>query len=118
MTDLERQASAINYGKVVFDGARATLGAGLTLDPRTAFRATAPAALAGEYEYGTASFGQAITPANFSGTVVLGTDGVGAANDGWEQLQIGRAHVWTPVPNAHPVCRLLLRNRQKHIPTT
>src|SRR3546814_7887479 len=48
MTDLERQASAINYGKVVFDGARATLGAGLTLDPRTAFRATAPAALRSE----------------------------------------------------------------------
>src|SRR3546814_9281175 len=86
MTDLERQASAINYGKVVFDGARATLGAGLTLDPRTAFRATAPAALAGEYEYGTASFGPAITPANFSGTVVLGTDGVGAGNDGCEPL--------------------------------
>src|SRR3546814_18833739 len=86
MTDLERQASAINYGKVVFDGARATLGAGLTLDPRTAFRATAPAALAGEYEYGTASFGPAITPSNFSGTVVLGTDGVGAGNDGCEPL--------------------------------
>src|SRR3546814_16398948 len=84
MTDLERQASAINYGKVVFDGARATLGAGLTLDPRTAFRATAPAALAGEYEYGTASFGPAITPANFSGTVVLGTAAVGAGNDGCE----------------------------------
>src|SRR3546814_1090628 len=75
MTVPERQASALNYGKVVFDGARATLGAGLTLDPRTAFTVTAPAALAGEYEYGTASFGPAITPANFSGTVVLGTDG-------------------------------------------
>ena len=86
MTDLERQVSALNYGKVVFDGARATLGAGLTLDPRTAFRVTAPAAIAGEYEYGTASFGPAITPANFSGTVVLGTDGVGASNDGCEPL--------------------------------
>src|SRR3546814_1760451 len=86
MTVPERQASALNYGKVVFDGARATLGAGLTLDPRTAFTVTAPAALAGEYEYGTASFGPAITPANFSGTVVLGTDGVGAGNDGCEPL--------------------------------
>jgi hypothetical protein len=86
MTNLERQASAVNYGKVVFVGARATLGAGLTLDPRTAFRATAPAALVGEYEYGTASFGPPITPANFSGTVVLGTDGVGASNDGCEPL--------------------------------
>src|SRR3546814_8839464 len=25
----------------------------------------------------------------------------------WFQ-EIGRAHGWTPVPNAHPVCRLLL----------
>src|SRR3546814_2205374 len=56
MTVPERRASALNYGNVVFDGARATLGAGLTLDPRTAFTATAPVALAGEYEYGTASF--------------------------------------------------------------
>ncbi|MGN7726917.1 PA domain-containing protein [Luteimonas sp. 22616] len=86
MTVPERQASALNYGKVVFDGVRATLGAGLTLDPRTAFTVTAPAALAGEYEYGTASFGPAITPANFSGTVVLGADGVGANNDGCEPL--------------------------------
>src|SRR3546814_3226329 len=63
MTVPERRASALNYGNVVFDGARATLDAGLTLDPRTAFTATAPVALAGEYEYGTASFGPAITPA-------------------------------------------------------
>src|SRR3546814_2161498 len=82
MTVPERRASALNYGNVVFDGARATLGAGLTLDLRTAFTATAPVALAGEYEYGTASFGPAITPANFSGTVVLGDDGAGAGNDG------------------------------------
>src|SRR3546814_2032690 len=27
-------------------------------------------------------------------------------------LEIGRAHVWTPVPNAHPVCRRLLENIQ------
>ena len=86
MTVPERQVSALNYGKVVFDGPRATLGAMLTLDARTAFRVTAPAAIAGEYEYGTASFGPAITPANFHGTVVLGTDGVGASNDGCEPL--------------------------------
>src|SRR3546814_3329875 len=27
-------------------------------------------------------------------------------------FKIGRAHVWTPVTNAHLVCRLLLDNRQ------
>src|SRR3546814_16173190 len=86
MTVPERRASALNYGNVVFYGARATLGAGLTLDPRTAFTATAPVALAGEYEYGNASFGPAITPANFSGTVVLGDDGAGAGNYSCEPL--------------------------------
>src|SRR3546814_1768940 len=28
--------------------------------------------------------------------------------------EIGRAHVWTPVTNAHLVCRLLLEKKQKH----
>src|SRR3546814_5014063 len=28
--------------------------------------------------------------------------------------EIGRAHVWTPVPNAHLVCRLLLEKKQLH----
>jgi hypothetical protein len=63
MTVAERQASALNYGKVVFTGASATNGAALILDPRTAFRVTA-------------------TPANVGGNVVVGTDGVGATNDG------------------------------------
>src|SRR3546814_12192138 len=85
-TLVRSRASARNDGNVVFDGARATLGAVLTLDLHTAFTATAPVALAGEYEYGTASFGPAITAANFSGTVVLGDDGAGAGNDGCEPL--------------------------------
>src|SRR3546814_7279408 len=28
--------------------------------------------------------------------------------------KIGRAHVWTPVPNAHLVCRLLLEKKKTH----
>lgn len=79
MSIAERQASALNYGKVVFTGASATNGAGLILDPRTAFRVTAPAGIAGEYEYGTAGFGAAVSPANFTGTVVLGLDPADAA---------------------------------------
>jgi PA domain-containing protein len=86
MTVAERQVSALNYGKVVFDGFNATHGATLTLDPRTAFRVGAPASIAGDYEYGTASFGAPITTSNFHGTVVVGTDGVGASNDGCEPL--------------------------------
>src|SRR3546814_9869119 len=30
-------------------------------------------------------------------------------------VQIGRAHVSTPVPNAHLVCRLLLEQKKKYI---
>src|SRR4249919_1722200 len=60
MTVNERRLSALNYGNVVFTGASATHGASLTLDPRTAFRVTAPASIAGEYNYGTASFGATV----------------------------------------------------------
>ena len=74
MTVAERQASALNYGNVVFDGASATAGAGLVLGPRSTFRVTVPAAVAGDYANGIVQFGPAPTPTNFGGTVVLGLD--------------------------------------------
>jgi len=86
MTRPERRASALNYGNVVFNGPRATAGAALILDPRTTFRITAPASIAGAYTYGTASFGAAATPANFGGAVVVGNDGAGVGTDGCEPL--------------------------------
>lgn len=79
MTRTERQASALNYGKVVFTGASAGTGAALTLGPRTAFRVSSPAAIAGDYDYGTASFGPAVSPANFSGAVVVALDDANVA---------------------------------------
>ncbi|MUV13265.1 PA domain-containing protein [Noviluteimonas gilva] len=79
MTVAQRQASALNYGNVVFTGAAAVNGAALTLGPRTGFRVTAPAGVAGFYEYGTASFGAAPTPANFNGTAIVATDDANAA---------------------------------------
>src|SRR3546814_12213050 len=37
------------------------------------------------------------------------------ANDFVEDVpEIGRAHVWTPVTNAHLVCRLLLEKKKNH----
>src|SRR3546814_10812399 len=33
---------------------------------------------------------------------------------GKEGFKIGRAHVWTPVTNAHLVCRLLLEKKNRH----
>ena len=79
MTAIERQASALNYGNVVFDGASATVGAGLILGPRTTLRVTAPAGAAGDYANGVTQFGPAPTPGNFGGTVVLGPDDVNVA---------------------------------------
>jgi hypothetical protein len=93
MTVNERKASGINYGNVVFTGASATAGAALTLDLRNRpeFHVTAPASIAGTYQYGDATFGPAVTPSNLTGNVVLGTDGVGASNDGCEPLTNGGA---------------------------
>lgn len=91
MTVAERRASAINSGNVVFTGASATAGAQLILDPRLYFQVSAPAGITGTYLYGAASFGPSPSPANFSGTVVLATDGVGASNDGCEPLTNGAA---------------------------
>lgn len=91
MSVSERQASAINTGNVVFTGASATAGAQMILDPRLYFQVSSPAGIAGNYLYGAASFGPTPSPANFSGTVVLGTDGVGATNDGCEPLTNGGA---------------------------
>jgi hypothetical protein len=79
MSTAERQASGVNYGNVIFDGANTVAGAALVLGPRTAFRVSAPAAIAGDYEYGTASFGPAASPANFAGSVVLALDAADAA---------------------------------------
>ncbi len=86
MTIAERQASALNYGNVVFDGASATAGAGLVLGPRSTFRVTAPGAVAGDYANGIVQFGPAPTPANFGGTVVLGLDAGPATTDGCTSL--------------------------------
>ena len=86
MTNAERIVSAKNYGNVVFTGTSATAGAGLILDVRQDFRIESPAGIAGAYPYGTAGFGPTISPANFTGSVVLATDGDGAANDGCTAL--------------------------------
>ncbi|NUS60428.1 MAG: serine protease [Lysobacter sp.] len=74
-----RKASAINYGNVVFTGSSARAGAALVLDDRQSFRVTAPAAIAGNYPYGTASFGPPVSPSNFGGNVVNAVDAANAA---------------------------------------
>lgn len=80
MTNPERQAASVDYGNVVFTGARATAGAQALLDDRKDFRVLSPAAVAGNYPFGPATtFGPEITTANFTGEVVLGEDAADAS---------------------------------------
>src|SRR3546814_4707996 len=44
-----------------------------------------------------------------------GTRAIEAAGGGGDGTEIGRAHVCTPVTNAHPVCRLLLEKKKIHL---
>lgn len=74
LTGPEIVAAALRTGQEVWDGANVTARAPSVLGPQVLLKFTAPASLAGEYEFGTASFGAAATPANFSGAVVAGFD--------------------------------------------
>lgn len=75
MTDAERVASAINVRKVVWNGANATAAAANTLEPGVPeLTITSPAAVAGSYEIGTASFGPPIPPGGLSGQIACMRD--------------------------------------------
>ena len=75
MTDAERQASAINGRNVVWTGAAVTAAVPSVLGPGTPLlRVSAPAAIAGDYQVGPASFGAPVTNSGLSGDVVVGTD--------------------------------------------
>lgn len=85
MSNAQRQASAINVNRVVFDGPTVTAAVptflafgtpGLTID--------SPPAIAGVYRVGTAAFGPALVAPGVTGNIILATDGIGAPNDGCE----------------------------------
>jgi len=80
MTDAQRQASAINYGRLVWDGAHVTtdLPSVLSLGSPEV-RVTTPAVIAGPYQFGTAAFGPAIGSPNVSGSIVAAVDAANAA---------------------------------------
>jgi hypothetical protein len=86
MTPAEIRTSAVRNGQVVWAGGNVTARAASVLGPLVAAKVTAPAAVAGEYEYGEAAFGPAATSAKFTGPVVLGLDAANASgptvNDG------------------------------------
>jgi hypothetical protein len=80
MTDAQRVASAINTRKVVWIGPSVTqavpkvLAFGVPL-----LTVTAPAAIAGAYEVGTATFGAPVSSPGVTGQIVLATDAADAA---------------------------------------
>jgi hypothetical protein len=87
MSNAQRQASAINVNRVVWDGPTVTAAVpsflafgtpGLTID--------SPPSLVGVYRVGTAAFGPALVAPGITGNIILATDGVGATNDGCEPL--------------------------------
>jgi hypothetical protein len=91
MNDAQRQASAINWGNVVWDGTAVNVKSARTLGPRRRVRVTAPGGIAGDYVSGASSFG---TPLHVNGTtapVVLAVDGSAPTSDACSPLTNGAA---------------------------
>lgn len=86
MTDLERQTSAINQRKVVWDGPSVTANATFLSFGTPELVINAPGGIAGTYLIGAAAFGPVFTAGGTTGNVVLGVDATGPANDGCEAL--------------------------------
>lgn len=80
MSDSERVASAINTGHLVWSGPRvvADVPGVLTGTPR--LRVNSPAAIAGNYQIGTADFGPALSPAGATGIVAQSSPVDGCAS--------------------------------------
>lgn len=86
MTDAERAASATRFGRVVWDGLFVTAGVPNVLSfGSPEVQVTAPAGIAGSYQFGSAAFGPAIGNPNVSANVVAAVDAVevgGTSTDG------------------------------------
>jgi hypothetical protein len=89
MTNNQRKASAINTGQLVWNGPNVLGNASLFLGPATIVRVDSPAAIAGEKDYGTASFGAPPPDPPISASVILANDGVGTTSDACEPLVNG-----------------------------
>ena len=80
MTDAQRAASAIKFGRLVWDGTAVTtdLPSVLSLGSPEV-RVLTPAAIAGPYQFGTAAFGPAVGSPNVSAAIVAAIDAANAA---------------------------------------
>lgn len=91
MTNGQRAASAINPLNVAFTGPQAVADAGQLLLNASELVVTAPAAIAGTYLVGDASFGPSVEQSPVSGLVVLVEDLAVPTADGCETLVNGAA---------------------------
>lgn len=80
MTQAQRQTAAIKFGRIVWDGATVSLDLPSVLSfGSPEVRVTAPAGIAGVYQFGTAAFGPPLGSPNVSGNVVAAVDPSNAA---------------------------------------
>jgi len=93
MTQAQRAASAIRFGRVVWDGINVSTGVPNVLSfGSPELRILSPGAIAGTYQFGTAAYGPAITslPSPISRPVVLAVDDANpsgpSVNDGCTPL--------------------------------
>jgi hypothetical protein len=86
---LQRKTSAVNGGRLVWDGRSVTRAAPMYLGPRTVMVINTPAGIAGAYGAGPAAFGPALNASGVIGDVVLAVDGTTPDNDGCEAFTNG-----------------------------
>ena len=85
MTNAQRQASAINVNRVVWDGDTVTAAVPSFLAFGTpSLTVDSPPAITGVYRVGAAAFGPALSAPGVTGNIILANDGVGPATDGCE----------------------------------
>jgi hypothetical protein len=89
MNNSERAASGINCRKLAWDGPSVTVQAPGVLGPKPVLRLNSPAAIAGEYDLGAASFGPPLDETGVTGDVVLADDGDAYPTNACEPLVNG-----------------------------
>ncbi|MEJ7713282.1 MAG: hypothetical protein WKF84_26405 [Pyrinomonadaceae bacterium] len=103
MTNAERQASAINFRRVVWDGANVVAAVPLVLSPGTPLLTiNSPSSVAGTYPVGTVTFGPPLSSPGVTGNVVIADDGLG--DDGVPENGLeSRTDACTPLVNSSAI---------------
>lgn len=90
MTNAQRQASAINFGNLVWVGGNVTADVPNVLSfGSPSVRIDSPPVIAGLKQFGTAAFGPPISAPGITAPVMLVNDGVAPTSDGCEALPAG-----------------------------